>query len=76
MDTSGPAVEFNWGAIPNVHLHIIVPFAAILPSNNPRFAPAGAGPSAFGLGDIETGIKFRFVQETKRRPQIGTFDDV
>ena len=23
MDTEGPAVEFNWGALPNVHLHII-----------------------------------------------------
>src|ERR1035441_2105483 len=28
-DTVGPAVEFNWGALPNVHLHIIVPAAAI-----------------------------------------------
>src|SRR5579862_1820574 len=65
MDTSGPAVEFNWGALPNVHLHIIVPLAAILPSNNPQLAPAGIGPSAFGLGDIETGIKYRFVQEAR-----------
>lgn len=73
MDTSGPAVEFNWGALPNVHLHIIVPLATILPSNNPSFAPAGIGPSAVGLGDIETGIKYRFVQEAKHRPQIGTF---
>jgi hypothetical protein len=73
MDTTGPAVEFNWGALPNVHLHIILPLAAILPSNNPNFAPSGAGPNAFGLGDIEAGIKYRFVQETKRRPQIGTF---
>jgi len=63
-DTVGPAVEFNWGALPNVHLHIIVPAVAILPANGPR---------AFGLGDIELGIKYRFVQETKRRPMIGTF---
>src|ERR1700691_523686 len=40
MDTAGPAVEFNWGALPNVHLHIILPLAAILPSNNPSLAPA------------------------------------
>lgn len=73
MNTAGPAVEFNWGALPNVHLHIILPLAAILPSNNPNIAPLGAGPNAYGLGDIETGIKYRFVQETKRRPQIGTF---
>ena len=63
-DTVGPAVEFNWGALPNVHLHIVVPAAAILP---------GTGPRAFGLGDIELGIKYRFVQETKHRPMIGTF---
>jgi len=73
MDTVGPAAEFNWGALPNVHLHIIVPLATILPSNNPLYAPAGTGPSAIGLGDIETGVKYRFVQESKRRPQIGTF---
>jgi hypothetical protein len=73
MDTAGPAAEFNWGALPNVHLHIVLPLAAILPANNMRFAPAGMGPSAIGLGDMEAGIKFRFVQETKRRPQIGTF---
>src|SRR5271169_4444870 len=30
--TAGPATEFNWGALPNVHLHIIVPVAAYLPS--------------------------------------------
>jgi len=73
MDSVGPAIEFNWGALPNVHLHIILPLAEIFPSNNPAFAPSGEGPSAIGLGDIETGIKYRFIQESKHRPQIGTF---
>lgn len=63
-DTEGPAFEFNWGAAPNLHLHIIVPAAAIFPAEGPR---------AFGIGDIELGIKYRFVQETKHRPMIGTF---
>jgi len=63
-DTVGPAVEFNWGALPNVHLHIIAPLAAILPANGPR---------AFGVGDTELGIKYRFVQEAKHRPMVGTF---
>ena len=72
-DTAGPAVEFNWGALPNVHLHIIIPVAAVLPSNDPNVAPAGTGPREIGLGDIELGIKFRFVQETKHRPMIDTF---
>jgi hypothetical protein len=63
-DLSAPALEFNWGAVPNVHLHIILPATAVLPSMGPR---------AFGLGDTELGIKYRFVQETKHRPMIGTF---
>ncbi len=63
-DTLGPAVEFNWGALPNVHLHLVIPAAAIFPREDAR---------AFGLGDIETGIKYRFVQESKTRPMIGTF---
>lgn len=72
-DTAGPAIEFNWGALPNVHLHIIVPAAAALPANNPALAPFSFGPRTFGLGDIETGIKYRFVQEGKHRPMVGIF---
>jgi hypothetical protein len=63
-DFGAPALEFNWGAVPNVHLHIIVPAAAVMPN---------AGPSAYGLGDTELGIKYKFVQETKHCPMIGTF---
>jgi hypothetical protein len=73
MNTAGPAVEFNWGVIPNVQLHLVLPAAGTLPSNNPSLAPSSVGPSAFGLGDIETGVKLRFIQETKHRPMIGTF---
>jgi hypothetical protein len=72
-DPVGPAFEANWGAAPNLHLHIILPFGAIIPSNNPRYLPAGVGPSAFGFQDIELGAKYRFIKETKRRPEIGTF---
>jgi hypothetical protein len=62
--TLGPAVEVNWGAAPNLQLHLIVPVAG-------SFTPGG--PVAFGVGDIETGVKYRFVQETARRPQVGIF---
>jgi hypothetical protein len=72
-DPTGPAFEFNWGAVPNLQLHIILPFGAALPSNNPIYRPGGVGPSAYGLTDTETGAKYRFVQETKRRPQIGMY---
>ena len=73
MDTVGPAFEFNWGILPNTQLHIVAPLAAILPSNNVNYAPAGAGPSAFGVGDLEIGVKYRWVKETRYRPMIGTF---
>ncbi|HKV05865.1 MAG TPA: hypothetical protein VJO53_12275 [Candidatus Acidoferrales bacterium] len=73
MNTAAPAVEFNWGVVPNVQLHLVVPAAGIFPSNNPNLAPSGTGPNAFGLGDIELGVKYRFIQETRRRPMVGSF---
>lgn len=58
MDTTGPAMEFNWGAVPTIQLHAILPLGAIFPSNNPAYLPAGTGPNAFGPIDAETGIKW------------------
>jgi hypothetical protein len=73
MDTVGPAIEFNWGIFPNTQFHIVIPAASIMPSNNVNYIPGGVGPSAFGVGDIEIGVKYRYVKETKYRPMIGTF---
>ena len=73
LDTTGPAFEFNWGAIPNIQMHAILPFGAVVPSNKAVYAPSGAGPSAFGLGDMELGVKYGFLHQTKHRPQIGSF---
>jgi hypothetical protein len=73
LDPVGPAFEFNWGAIPNIQLHAILPFGAVLPSNNPVYLPGGTGPSAYGLTDMELGVKYGFVKQTKHRPQIGSF---
>jgi len=73
IDPTGPAFEFNWGAVPNIQLHAILPFGAALPSNNPVYAPGGTGSSAFGLTDMELGVKYGFIKQTGRRPQIGSF---
>jgi hypothetical protein len=73
IDPVGPAFEFNWGAVPNVQLHAILPFGATLPANKPLYDPAGQGPSAYGLVDMELGVKWGFIKQTKRRPQIGSF---
>ncbi|HEY1801642.1 MAG TPA: transporter [Terriglobales bacterium] len=73
MDSSGPAFEFNWGALPRLQLHAVLPWGSINPSNNPIYLPAGAGPSAFGLTDMELGAKVAFIKESKYIPQIGSF---
>jgi hypothetical protein len=56
-----PAFEFNAGAAPNLHLHLVVPLAYLNPDGS------------YGVGDVELGAKYRFVQETKKRPMIGIF---
>ena len=63
-DTVGPAFEFNWGAIPRVQLHAILPWGTIFPAGQPR---------AFGLTDSELGAKIAFIKEGKFVPQIGSF---
>lgn len=72
-DPLGPAMEANWGAPPNLQLHVIVAYGAILPSNNPKYLPAGVGPSAFGFMDTELGAKYRLIKETKHRLEVGSF---
>jgi len=72
-DPIGPAFEFNWGALPRIQLHAILPFGGVFPTNNPIYAPGGIGSSAYGLTDMEVGVKFGFIKQTKYRPQIGTF---
>jgi hypothetical protein len=60
----GPAVEFNEGILPETQFHLIVPYAYNRPQD---------GPSQRGNGDLEIGVKIRFLAETDSRPQIGIF---
>lgn len=73
MDSVGPAFEFNWGAIPRVQLHAILPWGVVAPSNNPAYLPGGTGPTKFGLTDTELGAKIAWIRESKYVPQIGSF---
>ena len=73
IDSAGPAFEFNWGALPRLQLHLILPFGSINPANNPVYAPGGFGPSAFGYIDTEVGAKVAWIKEGKYFPQIGSF---
>ena len=63
-NVTGPAVEFNWGFLPNLQFHVVAPF---------ENATVPGMPNAFGFGDTEIGVKYRFVQESAGRPQVGFF---
>lgn len=59
-----PLFEFNYGAAPDLQLHIIAPYV---------FGNPVDGPRQRGLGDVELGAKYRFMQESEDRPMMGIF---
>lgn len=61
---TAPHIELNYGVVPDMQLHLIVPIAYDVPPEGHRH---------YGYGDTELGVKFRFVQETNYLPQIGIF---
>lgn len=61
---TAPHFEFNYGIIPDVQLHLLVPLAFVHPNG---------GPTMYGFGDTEVGVKYRFLHETDSVPQVGTF---
>ncbi len=59
-----PHLEVNYGLVPDLQFHVIVPDA---------FDSTAGAPRQFGLGDIELGAKWRFVGQTGDRPEIAVF---
>lgn len=59
-----PAVEVNYGVVPDVQLHIIAPAA---------YDRVPGGTSQYGIGDTELGVKYRFFHETDYLPEVGIF---
>lgn len=61
-----PHLEVNYGVIPDMQLHALVPMAY----SDPR-----DGSKQYGLGDAEVGVKYRFIHEDEKgwRPQVGIF---
>src|ERR1022692_4307184 len=49
---NGPAMELNYGVLPDTQLHLIVPMSTV---------GGGAAPTVSGLGDTEIVLKYRFV---------------
>jgi hypothetical protein len=67
-DTGGTlgGIEVNYGAAPNLQLHVIAPLAFDSPTG---------GPMQVGAGDLELGAKYRFITpgEDDWWPQVGAF---
>jgi Putative MetA-pathway of phenol degradation len=61
---TAPHLQLDYGAFPDVQLHAVVPLAP---------ARERTGVTRYGLGDVELGLKYRFVHEGERTPQIATF---
>ena len=61
---SATAIEFNYGVAHNIQLHLVAPIA--------NFSSPSAGWTS-GYGDTEVGVKYRFLDETDSRPQVGIF---
>lgn len=59
-----PHVEVNYGVIPNVQLHLVLPTTYLFSS------PLNL---EYGYTYTEVGVKFRFVKEKKDVPEIGVF---
>ena len=59
-----PHFEFNYGAAPDLQLHMILPFA---------FNDPAGGARQTGYGDTELGVKYRFVHESDDMPMVGVF---
>ncbi len=67
-DTSGvlAGVEINYGAAPDLQLHLITPLVFDKPDDSGLRG---------GYGDTELGMKYRFIQEDEKgwRPMVGVF---
>jgi hypothetical protein len=62
---TSPHFEVNYGAVPDLQLHLLVPLAFAVRT--------GGGTFRAGPGDTELGFKWRFVHEGEAVPQIGIF---
>lgn len=61
---TAPHFEGNYGVVPDVQLHLLLPLA---------FAHPNGGQTSYGIGDTELGVKYRFIHESNTTPQVGIF---
>jgi hypothetical protein len=59
-----PQTEVNYGALPNLQLHVMF---------SDDFNVPASSASAVGFGDIELGAKYRFIQQTRLLPDVAFY---
>ena len=62
-DATLPHIEINYGALPNLQIHLLTPMGYLNGIEGPKY----------GYANTEFGMKYRFVQEDSTIPQIGVF---
>ena len=67
-----PHFEINYGVVPDVQLHTIIPLNYINENLNEN-TNENQNQFYYGYAYTEFGIKYRFVKENDNTPQIGTF---
>jgi hypothetical protein len=61
---TSPHIEVNYGLIPNLQVHLLLPMNYNYPLHRS---------TDFGYGNTEFGVKYCFIHETEDSPQIGIF---
>ena len=61
---TAPHFEVNYGLVEDVQLHLIVPLAWNKPNDQS---------TKYGPGDLEMGVKYRFIHEGQYMPQVAIF---
>jgi hypothetical protein len=64
VSTEAPDLQLQWGACHNLQLTVTAGASG-------RFQTGGQ--NEFGFGDMTAGVKYRFINETPRRPQIAFY---
>ena len=64
---TAPQSEINYGAVPNLQLHVMFSAAFTAASNSAK---------AVGFGDLELGAKYRFIQQTRFLPDVAFYPQV
>ena len=62
-NVTSPHFELNYGVLPEVQLHLLAPLGYVHTVDGTHY----------GYSDTELGVKYRFVEETEKAPQIGVF---